>query len=139
LKGRAEDAISLFTEQNYNCAQAILAAYGPAYGLDRMVALKLASVFGSGTARTGGMCGAVSGALMVLSLRYCTGEPKGLLPKPVHKKARQFIKRFEAEAASTNCNAMRGKDPRKGKYVRGGNESCPGFVELACKLLEEML
>jgi len=136
---RAEDATSLFTEQNYNCAQAILAAYGPGYGLDRGIALKLASVFGSGTARTGGMCGAVTGALMVLSLRYCTGEPKGFFPKPVHRKARQFIKLFEAEASSTNCNAMRDRDPHKGRYTRGNNNRCPGFVELACKLLEEML
>ena len=135
---RAENAISIFN-QNYNCAQAILAAYGPEYGLDPTLALKLASVFGSGTARTGGMCGAVTGALMILSLRYCTGEPKGFLPKPVHRKARQFIKRFEAETVSTNCNAMRGFDPMKGHYVKGNNESCPGFVELACRLLEEML
>lgn len=136
---RAEEAISLFTEQNYNCAQAILAAYGPGYGLDRKVALSLASVFGSGTARTGGMCGAVTGALMVLSLRYCSGEPKGFFPKPVHRKAREFIKRFEAEAVSTNCNAMRGKDPHRGHYVKGENESCPGFVELACRILDDML
>jgi len=135
---RTEDAISLFNQQ-YNCAQAILASYGPGYGLKREIALKVASVFGSGTARTGGMCGAVTGALMVLSLRYCTGEPKGFFPRPVHKKARQFIREFEKEAGSHNCNAMRGKDPHKGHYVKGKNESCPGFVELACRLLEEML
>lgn len=135
---RAENAISIFN-RNYNCAQAILAAYGPEYGLEPDLALKLASVFGSGTARTGGMCGSVTGALMILSLRYCEGKPKGLLEKPVHKKARLFIKRFEAEASSTNCNAMRDKDPHRGKYVRGNNERCTGFVELACRLLEEML
>jgi len=133
-----EEAISLFNQQ-YNCAQAILAAYGSGYGLERETALKMASVFGSGTARTGGMCGAVTGALMVLSLHYCTGMPKGMLEKPVHRKARQFIKRFEQEAGAHNCNAMRGKDPHKGKYVKGNNEACPGFVELSCRLLEEML
>lgn len=136
---RAEDAQDLFNSGKYNCAQAILAAYGPSYGIERGLALRVSSVFGTGIARTGGMCGSVSGALMVLSLRYCTGEPKGLLPKPVHRKARTFIKRFEAETGSTNCNAMRGKDAMRGKYVKGNNESCPGFVELACRILDDML
>ena len=135
---RVEKAVSLF-DQKYNCAQAILAAYCPDYGLDETLALKLASVFGGGIARTGGMCGAVSGALMVLSLRYCDARPKGMLEKPVHKKARLFLKRFEEEAGSHNCNAMRGFDPARGRYVKGNNEPCPGFVELACSLLEELL
>ena len=135
---RSEKAASLF-KQKYNCAQAILAAYGPDYGLDETLALKLSSVYGGGIARTGGMCGAVSGALMVLSLRYCDAKPKGMLEKPVHKKARLLLKRFQQEAGSHNCNAMRGFDPARGKYVRGKNEQCPGFVELACRLLEELL
>lgn len=135
---RKEEALKLF-DGRYNCAQAVLAAYGPDYGIERDVALRIASVFGSGIARTGGMCGAVSGALMVLSLRYCTGEPKGLLPKPIHKKARQFIQRYEQEVKSVNCNAMRGHDPNAGKYVKGNNERCTGFVGLACDILEAML
>ena len=135
---RTQEALKIF-DSKFNCAQAVLGAYGPDYGLDKTMAFKLSSVFGTGIARTGGMCGAVTGALMVLSLRFCTGEPKGILQKPVHKKARIFIKKFEQQAGTCNCNAMRGHDPNKGKYVKGNNKPCPGFVELTCKLLEEML
>ena len=76
---RTQEALKIFSS-NFNCAQAVLGAYGPDYGLSREMAFKVSSVFGTGIARTGGMCGAVTGALMVLSLRYCTGEPKGFLP-----------------------------------------------------------
>ncbi len=76
---------------------------------------------------------------MVLSLQSCDAKPKGLFQKPVHKKARRFIKRYEAEASSTNCNACRGKDATRGKYIKGNNDRCPGLVELACQLLEEFL
>jgi len=138
LSQRAEKALSLF-DSRYNCAQAVLASYGPDYGLEETMALKLASVFGGGVARTGGVCGAVTGALMVLSLRFCDAKPKGLFQKPIHKKAREFLRRYEEMVGSVNCNAMRGHDPSSGKYVKGGNEACPGFVELACRLLEDSL
>ena len=35
--------------QKYNCAQATLAALGPAEGLERDTCLKIASTFGGGT------------------------------------------------------------------------------------------
>lgn len=136
---RVEEASRLFSSGGgYNCAQAILAAFGPDYGLERTIALKLSSAFGSGMARTGGTCGAVTAAVMVLSLRYCTGEPKGILPKPVHKKAHKFVKAFEERFGTLNCSHLRGKE-YDGTYCKGGNERCPDFVRVAAELLEEML
>lgn len=135
---RSDDAIAIFKD-GYNCAQAVLAAYGPDYGLQREMAFRVSSVFGSGIARTGDMCGAVTGALMVLSLRYCTGKPKGIIPKPVHKKARKFLQQFEKESGTCNCNALRGFDPHIGKYVKGNYSGCEGLVLRACQLLEDLL
>jgi len=44
--------------------------YGGRSGLDRETALKVAGAFGAGMARTGGTCGSVTGALMVIGLKY---------------------------------------------------------------------
>ncbi len=64
-----ETAVDLFARE-FNCAQAILGAYGPAEGLCLDDCLRLAAPFGGGIGRLGETCGAVIGALMVLGLRH---------------------------------------------------------------------
>ena len=55
---------------SFNCSQAILSTYGPEFDLSENIALKLATGFGAGVSYTGNLCGAVSGALMVIGLKY---------------------------------------------------------------------
>ena len=64
-----ETALTCFKE-GHSCAQAIVVVYGPKLGLDRESALKIASTFCGGLGMTGETCGAVTGALMVLGLKY---------------------------------------------------------------------
>lgn len=52
---------------HYNCAQAVLAAFGPGAGLSEADACRVAANFGSGM-KMGETCGAVTGGLMVLGL-----------------------------------------------------------------------
>jgi len=44
---KVERAVSCF-EEGFSCAQALFSTYGPQFGLDREVALKVAGAFGSG-------------------------------------------------------------------------------------------
>ena len=67
-----EKAISSF-RGDFNCAQSILSSFATQYGLDRDTALRLSSGFGGGMARLQNTCGAVSGAFMVIGLRYGMG------------------------------------------------------------------
>ena len=60
-----EEAKRLFLE-GYNCAQAVFCAYRDVTGLDLDTSARLASSFGAGMGRLREVCGAVSGALMVL-------------------------------------------------------------------------
>ena len=50
--------------------------YGARFGLDRETALHVAGAFG-GMARRGGTCGAVTGAFMVIGLKYGKTRPDG--------------------------------------------------------------
>ena len=61
---KSEKALELFSN-NFNCSQAVLTAFAPDFGLDEQLALKLGTSFGGG-ARNGEICGAVSGALLIL-------------------------------------------------------------------------
>ena len=55
-----EHALSRF-EQGFSCSQSVLSAYGPQLGLDTELALRVSGAFGSGMARMGRTCGAVTG------------------------------------------------------------------------------
>ena len=63
-----EKALQLFADK-FHCSQAVLAAYASECGITQQQALRLGSCFGSGM-RKGEVCGACSGALMVLGLLY---------------------------------------------------------------------
>jgi C_GCAxxG_C_C family probable redox protein len=66
---RIEESVAYFRE-GFSCSQAIVAAYAPSLGLDRDTALKIASGFGGGMGRLAETCGAITGAFMVLGLKY---------------------------------------------------------------------
>jgi len=57
-----------------NCCQAVLGSMAPRLGLDEGTAILFGTAFGGGMGRMGGICGAVTGAFLVLGLRY--GDPE---------------------------------------------------------------
>lgn len=67
-----EKANKYFSEK-YHCSQAVLGAFANELGLTETQALKLGGCFGGGMCK-GEVCGAVTGALMALGLRYGQSE-----------------------------------------------------------------
>lgn len=61
-------------KSGFNCSQSVLSAFAEDFGLSRDSCLRLASPFGSGIARMQETCGAVTGALMAIGLKYGKGE-----------------------------------------------------------------
>lgn len=140
-----EDAEALFTG-GFNCAQAILAAYGADLGLERSVALKLAAAFGTGMADTGQICGAVSGSLLVIGLRFGAANAWNKMQKArVQKRADEFIEKFSALHGGISCRDLIGADlnTREGrKEARGNNvfdKLCVRFVKDASDILDRMI
>jgi C_GCAxxG_C_C family probable redox protein len=70
---KTNESIQLFSS-GFNCAQSVLSTYAKEYFKQPGDALKLASAFGAGVTYRGEMCGAVSGALMVIGLKYGYNE-----------------------------------------------------------------
>ena len=52
--------------QGFSCSQAVFAVFADELGLERDVALKVASGFGGGIGGTGRACGALTGAIMAI-------------------------------------------------------------------------
>jgi len=106
-------------------------------------ALRLASGFGGGM-RIGGACGAATGAVLALSLRY-GGDGSAGSREMIAAAVERFYARFVDEVGATDCPAILGCDFRteQGKAVmeeQGLRESiCLEAVRAAASILAEML
>ena len=131
------ESIELF-ENGYMCSQAVFAAFSPNLGLDKELALKIGACFGSGM-RKGEVCGACTGALMVLGLKY--GESK----EKSNEACERFLDEFKSENGSYICNDLLGCDisTQEGvKYAVENNlfkEFCPVMVESASKIVKGII
>lgn len=104
----AQIAKDLFNE-GYNCAQAVFCAFSDVMGIDRTTALKLSSSFGGGMGRLREVCGAVSGAFMVLGCLYGYDDPKDdIIKKEHYARIQQFAKEFALSNGSYVCKELLG-------------------------------
>lgn len=136
-----EKALEYFS-QRYHCSQAVLAAYAKECGIEEEKALKLGACFGSGM-RQGEVCGAATGALMVLGLLY--GNTKPLDRDLSNKVNDEFLKRFKERNGSYLCNSLLKCDIRTIdgiNYAKSNNlftEFCPKMVYSACEIIDALI
>ncbi len=141
---RIEIARAYFA-QNFSCSQAVAAAFAADYGLDAPILLRIAAPFGGGVARSGDTCGAVSGALMVIGLRYGITQPDPAAKERTYERAQEFIARFRACNGAVHCRDLLGYDfatPEGRAAIREHKLThvvCPRLVESAVALLEDLL
>lgn len=144
LMNREENAVGIFSE-GFNCAQAVLEVFADKTGLERDQAMRVASCFGGGM-RRGEVCGAVTGALMVLGMTggYTSGTDAEA-KKRSNERAGDFLDRFSKSQGSIICKQLLGDDLSNiagmEKLVRSGAfvTECPKYVAEAVRILEEML
>jgi C_GCAxxG_C_C family probable redox protein len=145
MKTRVNNAEACFIK-GFNCCQAVLSTYGVDYGIEREKALKLASGFGAGIAYMGDICGAVSGAIMVLGLKYGRSRVEDEKSKEkTYELIQEFIKEFKARNGSIKCNDLLGvnvgtiaglkKARDEGKF----NSICPAMVRDSASIVERLL
>ncbi len=124
----------------------MLAACGPARGLPRELAVRLAQAFGGGMGRTGGVCGGVTGAMMVIGLECSMKDPGDTQTKQeAYRLTREFMARFAAKNGSIYCRDLLGCDIGTEEGFRKAHEAelaktiCPPLVACAVEILEELL
>ena len=139
-----ERALDYF-DRKFHCSQAVLAAFASECGLTEEQALKLGACFGSGM-RKGEVCGACTGALMVLGAlygQYDKADPDSRTrADEVNDK---MMERFAKVCGSYVCNDLLGCDvsTTEGRnYCRDNNlftEFCPKMVANAVDVLEQII
>ena len=106
MKTKSEMAAEKFLS-GYNCAQAILYAFGPDLGLDAETALKVATGLGAGMGRRGEVCGAVTGGILVLGLKYGrSGQQDRSATEDTYQKTLELMARFEKRHGSCSCRVL---------------------------------
>ncbi len=134
-----EKAVQYY-QDGYLCSQSVLAAYAEEYGLTEELAMKLGTCLGAGM-RKGEVCGACTGALMVLGLMH--DDPKNR--KTAYENTKQFLNDFRDVNGSYLCNDLLGCDvrtPEGVQYARDHHlftEFCPKMVASAVEILEKIM
>ena len=140
----AKTSVERFLEGN-GCSQAVLTQFCEQLGLDEVTALKISSGFPGGM-RMAGVCGAVTGAYMVLGLHFAdeeSGRSEGR--KKVYEAVAEFTRLFTQRHHSLNCRELLGCDimTPEGKKIADEQNLfktvCPTFVKDASDILQTIM
>ena len=135
-----------FYAQGYSCSQSVLGAFAEAYDLNLTQALRVAAAFGGGISRTGHICGAASGAIMVLGLAEASLDPADKAAKErLYLRGQEFLSQFQSRFGALECKHLLGLDISSPLYLQQARDKglfeliCPGLVSGSVQILEELL
>ena len=139
-----EIASELFSK-HYYCSQAVLAAFAEELGMTKEQALKVGACFGGGMCKAE-VCGACTGALMALGLKYGMCEDGDLERKErANSYAVRFLDEFAKQNGSYICRELLDCDisTDEGKaYARANGlyaTECPKMIESAVLIAEKLI
>jgi len=103
---RADKAIVYFRNK-FNCSQSVFTVFGTGCGLSEETCLKTACAFGAGMARQQLTCGAVTGALMAIGLKYgkAMGDPDEYKQR-TYEKTLEFFAEFKKKHGTVTCREL---------------------------------
>jgi C_GCAxxG_C_C family probable redox protein len=138
-------ALSTFNN-GFNCSQSVLAAFCNDFGLQDETALRVACGLGGGMGRMAKTCGAVTGAFMVIGLKYgqIQSDDKAAKEK-TYGLVKTFADLFAQQHGSIECRELLACDINTPDGLKTANENnlfktiCPKYVESAVKILEKIV
>jgi len=130
-----------------NCSQAVVAAFEDVTGFDRETSLKVASALGGGMCRMREVCGAVSGAMLVLGMACGEGADSDHAKKSaLYKMGQEFADSFKDEMGSIVCRELLGLPEGKSEAVPEARTDayykkrpCAEIVRIAAEELEKII
>jgi C_GCAxxG_C_C family probable redox protein len=143
---KSDKAVEYFRNK-YNCSQSVFVVFSPESGVSENDSLKAACAFGGGMGRQQLTCGAVTGALMAIGMKYgkALNEPeeKKLL---TYAKTKEFFEEFKKLNGSVSCkdllNGLDMNDPEDHKKIIDQglfDTMCEKYVVDAVNLVEKIV
>lgn len=127
METRKHIAVAKKQSGDYNCAQAVACAYCDLVGLEEVTAMNLTRAFGAGMGNMEGMCGALTGASIIVSLSS-KSKPQAMTAM------REVMTRFQQRNRATQCKLLKGVGS-----VGGPLRQCNDCVADAAEFLEDVL
>jgi len=143
---KPEKALDYFRNR-FNCSQAVFTVFGIDYGLSEDDCLKISCAFGGGMGRQQLTCGAVTGALMALGMKYGKAlvDPEEK-KQETYSKANEFFQKFTELNGSVNCrellDGLNMNDPKDHQRIMERNLfdiNCEKYVADAVVLTENLM
>ncbi|PKN67298.1 MAG: hypothetical protein CVU57_02845 [Deltaproteobacteria bacterium HGW-Deltaproteobacteria-15] len=146
MMSKVEKAMEKFLK-GYNCAQSVLYAFCEDLNLEEETALKIAGGFGGGMAGKQEVCGAVTGGIMVIGLKYGQGADDNKRAKEIaYNKTRELMDGFRERHGTClcrelirDCDLMTREGQRYFKEKNLLNSVCTPCVQSAVALLEQIM
>lgn len=141
---KSDVAIDYF-KNGFNCSQSVLCAFAPELGISKENSMKIACAFGAGIGRQQLTCGAVTGAIMALSLKFGKGlNDEDSKKQFTYSKTVALMNEFQAINGSVSCkDLLNGLDMtldiEKIKELRLFEVKCANYVRNAVEITEELL
>ena len=141
---KSEKARELF-KTGLNCSQSVVAAFADVLGLSEQTAARLSAGLGGGVGRQREVCGAVSGAAMVLGFVF--GGEDGKDKKRAYEKVREFSDEFKRRNRFIVCRELLGLDEKKEESAAPAERTAEYYKKRPCadlvfdtaEILEAML
>ncbi len=140
----SETAIELF-ERGFNCAQSSFYPFAKNMGMSEKHALNITTAFGAGIIYRGEMCGAVTGAMMAIGLKFGKNVADDADAKDLtYSLVKQLHTRFEKEFGSIHCKQLLGLNDVSAESWAKANEdkkfksNCPLYVARAVEITNEL-
>jgi C_GCAxxG_C_C family probable redox protein len=141
---KASHALSTF-DSGFNCSQSVLTAFCNDFGLHDEMAFRVACGLGGGMGRMAKTCGVVTGAFMVIGLKYGQTQSDDKAAKEkTYGLVKTFADIFAKEHGSIECRELLACDINTPDGLKTANENnlfktiCPKYVESAVKILEKI-
>jgi len=103
-------AAESYAADGFLCSEAVLLALSESMGVESELIPRISTGFAAGVARTGNVCGALSGAVMGLGLRYGRDAPETEPGRRPYWYSRRLAEAFEEAYGSVTCPGVLGLD-----------------------------
>lgn len=103
------DLARSLANEGFLCSESVLLAISELLGIRSELIPKIATGFGAGVGGQGEVCGAVSGGILGLGLKFGRNETKKENVKP-YWFATDFLKRVKTEVGNVSCKELTGCD-----------------------------
>ncbi|MCQ2508280.1 MAG: C-GCAxxG-C-C family protein [Dorea sp.] len=128
-----KEMADMYHNKGYNCAQSVACTFADQVDMSEEDLFRVMEGFGLGMGGMQGTCGAITGAVAIMSLKNSKGTSDTVNKGKTYKLCKPLLKKFEEKNGATICKEIKGVET--GVVLR----SCPGCIADAVEILEEAL